>query len=326
MANAQPGILGAIPRLARYLTFSQRPELDPRAESDPRAALAALADAVDGEELVVGIGRSLALYLGCDIDGLRVFPGHAGVGFEVPSTPAALWCWIRGNDRGEILHRSRRVQRTVAPAFAVDEVTDAFQYRTALDLTGYEDGTENPQGDAAVEAFRGLSLDRGLAVVVDREAGTSRDDRAALYLRLLEKSRLHDGVGVLIVIPGTDAPHFPPLAARPSLPGAEIAAAVGTDGVRAEESAVGRLIARSWSGRDTTTGKPLLFAGDDVLRELGRPRRHPTSSSPSCGRATARARPRPTPWWCTTTAPSPTAASSTAAWSAASRRPSRSTG
>jgi putative iron-dependent peroxidase len=152
MTNAQPGILGSIPRLARYLTFSQRPELDPRAESDPRAALAALADAVHGEELVVGIGRSLALYLGCDIDGLRVFPGHAGVGFEVPSTPAALWCWIRGNDRGEILHRSRRVQRTVAPAFAVDEVTDAFQYRTALDLTGYEDGTENPQGDAAVEA------------------------------------------------------------------------------------------------------------------------------------------------------------------------------
>ncbi len=146
MTNAQSGILAPIPRFARYLTFSQRPE------AGPGAALAALADAVDGEELVLGIGRSLALYLGCDIDGLRVFPGHAGAGFEVPSTPAALWCWIRGNDRGEILHRSRRVQRTVAPAFAVDEVTDAFQYRTALDLTGYEDGTENPQGDAALEA------------------------------------------------------------------------------------------------------------------------------------------------------------------------------
>jgi putative iron-dependent peroxidase len=146
MTNAQAGILQPIPRLARYLTFSQLPE------AEPRAALAALADTVDGEELILGIGQSLALYLGRNIDGLRVFPGHAGAGFEVPSTPAALWCWIRGNDRGDILHRSRQVQRTAAPAFAVDEVIDAFQYRSALDLTGYEDGTENPQGSAAVEA------------------------------------------------------------------------------------------------------------------------------------------------------------------------------
>ncbi|GMQ75078.1 MAG: Dyp-type peroxidase [Gammaproteobacteria bacterium] len=146
MTNAQAGILQPVPRLARYMTFSQLPE------TEPRAALAALADTVDGEELVLGIGQSLALYLGRDIDGLRVFPGHAGAGFEVPSTPAALWCWIRGNDRGDILHRSRQVQRTAAPAFAVDEVIDAFQYRSGLDLTGYEDGTENPQGNAAVEA------------------------------------------------------------------------------------------------------------------------------------------------------------------------------
>ncbi len=143
MTNAQAGILQPVPRLARYLTFSQLPE------AEPRAALAALADTVDGEELVLGIGQSLLLYLGRDIDGLRVFPGHAGAGFEVPSTPAALWCWIRGDDRGDILHRSRQVQRTAAPAFAVDEVIDAFRYRSGLDLTGYEDGTENPRGSAA---------------------------------------------------------------------------------------------------------------------------------------------------------------------------------
>ena len=146
MTNAQPGILEPIPRLARYLTFSQLPE------TDPRAALAALAESADGEELVLGIGQSLALHLGCEIDGLRVFPGHAGAGFEVPSTPAALWCWIRGDDRGDILHRSRQVQRVAGPAFDLDEITDAFQYRAALDLTGYEDGIENPIGDDAIAA------------------------------------------------------------------------------------------------------------------------------------------------------------------------------
>ncbi len=156
MVNAQPGILEPIPRLARYLTFSQRPE------ADARTALAALAEIVDGQEIVLGIGQSLALHLGCDIDGLRVFSARAGAGFEVPSTPAALWCWIRGADCGDILHRSRQVQRVVAPAFDVDEIIDAFQYRTSLDLTGYEDGTENPQGDDAIEA----------AIVAGRGPGT----------------------------------------------------------------------------------------------------------------------------------------------------------
>lgn len=146
MTNAQPGILEPVPRLARYLTFSQCPE------GDARGALAALAEAVDGREVVVGIGQSLVLHLEAAVDGLRVFPAHAGDGFEVPSTPAALWCWIRGDDRGEILHRSRQLERVLAPAFEVDEVIDAFQYRNSLDLTGYEDGTENPQGGDALEA------------------------------------------------------------------------------------------------------------------------------------------------------------------------------
>ena len=166
MTNAQPGILEPVPRLARYLTFSQRPQ------NDARAALAALAETVNGQEIVLGIGQSLALHLGCNIDGLRVFSSHAGAGFEVPSTPAALWCWIRGDDRGDILHTSLQVQRLVAPAFAVDEIIDAFQYRTSLDLTGYEDGTENPQGDDAIEAAivggRGSGADGSSFVAVQQ--------------------------------------------------------------------------------------------------------------------------------------------------------------
>jgi len=30
-----------------------------------------------------------------------------GPGIEVPVTPAALWCWLRGDDRGELVHRGR---------------------------------------------------------------------------------------------------------------------------------------------------------------------------------------------------------------------------
>jgi putative iron-dependent peroxidase len=70
---------------------------------------------------------------------------------EVPSTPAALWCWVRGDDRGEILVRARALEKMLASAFEVTSAIDAFKYGKGLDLTGYEDGTENPKGKKAAE-------------------------------------------------------------------------------------------------------------------------------------------------------------------------------
>jgi len=64
----------------------------------------------------------------------------------------SLWCWLRGADRGELLHKSRAVEHALFPAFELLKVIDAFQYRDSRDLTGYEDGTENPQGDDALAA------------------------------------------------------------------------------------------------------------------------------------------------------------------------------
>jgi porphyrinogen peroxidase len=143
MSNVQPGILASVPRLARYLVFSLAPS------SDPRDALTRLSDTTDGEKTVVGIGQSVVLALGKSLEGLSVFPAYSGAGFDVPSTPGALWCWLRGDDRGELLHRGRILAQTVSPAFRLGTVIDAFQYGPGLDLTGYEDGTENPTGEQA---------------------------------------------------------------------------------------------------------------------------------------------------------------------------------
>ena len=139
----QPGILLPIPRLARYLTFSLKPGMN------PREPLRELRDAADGERVVAGIGTSLALALGGSIEGLRAFPSHAGAGFDVPSTPSALWIWLRGEDRGELFHRSRLIERKLARAFRLERALDAFRHDRGRDLTGYEDGTENPKGRKA---------------------------------------------------------------------------------------------------------------------------------------------------------------------------------
>ena len=145
MEDVQPGILGPVPRLARYLVFSLA------SGSDAGPVLRSFCDAADGDKTVVGLGGSLVRVLNGDIDGLRTFPAYTGEGFEVPSTPAALWCWLRGDDRGELVHRARSIERALSPAFTLNEVIDAFQYGPSLDLTGYEDGTENPKGEKAAD-------------------------------------------------------------------------------------------------------------------------------------------------------------------------------
>ena len=153
MDKAQVGILAPVPRLARYLTLSLGFGMA------PRRSLQSLADLVDGNETVVGFGYPLLQALGRNIEGLRTFPAYLGSGLALPSTQEALWFWLRGSDRGELLHRSRKIFGAVSAAFKCESVIDGFQYDTGRDLTGFEDGTENPQGEKAIAA--GIVQDRG---------------------------------------------------------------------------------------------------------------------------------------------------------------------
>ncbi|SDH81929.1 putative iron-dependent peroxidase [Propionivibrio dicarboxylicus] len=143
MPTAQPGILAAPPAHARYLSFSL---------SNPdqiKACLAALSERIDGESTVIGIGTSIAAALHADLPGLKRCPAITAPGLSIELAPEALWLWLRGDDRGELLHRARRLVSIAAPAFALEEVVDAFKHREGRDLSGYEDGTENPEGEAA---------------------------------------------------------------------------------------------------------------------------------------------------------------------------------
>ncbi len=163
MTTPQPGVLAPIPALGRYMEFGLQPD------ADPREALMFLQDQEVGESMVVGFGPAL---LAGKLAGLRPFPALAGPGCDVPSTQADLWIWLRGDDHGDLLHAGRRLQDGLASAFRLDQLTDAFRYRGGLDLSGYEDGTENPAGEAAVAAAtaqgRGAGLDGSSFVAVQQ--------------------------------------------------------------------------------------------------------------------------------------------------------------
>lgn len=147
MSYYQPGILATpVPPQARHLFFALE-----SVEALP-LAIDRLMALVDGKSAVVGFGESLVQALGVQVEGLRVFPALTGVGVDNPSTQHALWCWLHGEDRGELLYRSRAIETALAPALRLVQMNEAFRHMTGHDLTGYEDGTENPHDEAAVAA------------------------------------------------------------------------------------------------------------------------------------------------------------------------------
>jgi len=128
----------------------------------------------NGDQAVVGIGQPAAVALKKNIVGLRMFPTNFGAGLVLPSTSFALWCWLRGDDHGVLLHASRRLVDAASSAFQLDSVIEGFKYDTGRDLTGYVDGTENPKGKKAVAAAivrgQGAGLDGSSFVAVQQWA------------------------------------------------------------------------------------------------------------------------------------------------------------
>lgn len=145
----QEGILQAAPAHAVYLSLNIKAGTD---AATVKKVVGALADKTDGQSLVIGFGASLLQLLGSEIAGMKEFHGMEGSRMRLPATPAALWCWLRQHERGDLVRQLHQLLPLLAPAFEVQQQVDAFKYKEGRDLSGYEDGTENPHDDAALAA------------------------------------------------------------------------------------------------------------------------------------------------------------------------------
>lgn len=153
----QQGLLATpVPTHARHLFFALQ-----ASEALP-AVLDALLAQVDGEQLLLAVGAPLVKALGREVPGLRSFPQLDAV-VENPATQHALWLWLRGEERGELLLRAQALQAQLAPALRLVDSVEGFLHRGGHDLTGYEDGTENPVEQAAIDAAISASEVPGLA-------------------------------------------------------------------------------------------------------------------------------------------------------------------
>lgn len=161
----QPDVLRPAPPGARFATFTLRPG------ADARGVLQALAELPFDRRTVLGLGAPLLAAAGVDPEavGLRCFPDDLGL---FPCTQGALWACFGHADPGQAFDAQRAFDARLCSALALADETDAFVYRKGKDLSGFEDGTENPKGKAAAEAAlvrgRGVGLDGGSFVAVQK--------------------------------------------------------------------------------------------------------------------------------------------------------------
>jgi putative iron-dependent peroxidase len=166
MVHPQDAILAPLPPAGRFLSFGLR------AGADAPGLVARLAHArvVDGS--VIGIGAPLVAAVGATLEGLRAPQALTGSGVRVPSTQGALWAFFGGVDEGVLVHEARAFLELVGDDLVLDEDIASFVYEGGRDLTGYEDGTENPVAERARETAlvtsRGPGIDGGSFVSVQR--------------------------------------------------------------------------------------------------------------------------------------------------------------
>lgn len=166
MNNAQQGILEDETKLARYLTFALKNQVG------VHAIFSILQDMIDPTHTVIGFGPTLLAATNVKIPDMKEMSPQTTTTIEIPSTPAALWVWLRGDDRGKLYHRSRKLVNALSSHFELIDSTDSFQYDRNRDLSGYEDGTENPKGveaeAAAIVQNKGMGIDGSSFVAVQK--------------------------------------------------------------------------------------------------------------------------------------------------------------
>lgn len=156
----QQGIIQPVPQQGRYLYYSLSMGVDMQALN------ACLATLVDGRSVVLGLGKAYLDLMGSSNVVLTDAPVYSNAGIAIGATPFAIWLWLRGSDRGDLVHQTLKIQEALGDYAVLEDMVDGFCYQQGRDLTGYIDGTENPEGDALLQAT--FDADGGSWVAVQK--------------------------------------------------------------------------------------------------------------------------------------------------------------
>ncbi|MDR3429734.1 Dyp-type peroxidase [Silvimonas sp.] len=156
MSTPQRGVLPTASTHAIFLTMRRR--LGRRGDQALRAILGKFPEQID----VLAAGNpdaqiSAVVAIGSDCwaeifehgrpAGLRQFPRIPGAIHPAPATDGDLLLHIRGERYDLIFEFADHFASQMGEWFEVVESISGFRYRDRRDLTGFVDGTENPEGD-----------------------------------------------------------------------------------------------------------------------------------------------------------------------------------
>lgn len=148
MATAQFGIFAVGTSAHCFLEFTTH------AETTPEELVRAVADVeephttVGGVNIVVGVRPTIWAHVASDQvperTGDFAAPLTGVEGFTMPATQQDVWVWVAGAGHDLVFDVATDIVATLRPvAEPATEVT-GWSYRHSRDLTGFEDGTENP--------------------------------------------------------------------------------------------------------------------------------------------------------------------------------------
>ena len=144
----QRGILQDLPASAIYLFF----RLENKAELP--TTMQNLRHLVDGESIVLGLGEKVMQQT--NLSSLyHPYRPSSTQQSHAPKTSCDLVLWLRDKDQGVLMHKARQMIELIKHAFVCHDITRACTYLSYQkeeklidhDLSGFEDGTENPQAD-----------------------------------------------------------------------------------------------------------------------------------------------------------------------------------
>ncbi|HUT49158.1 MAG TPA: Dyp-type peroxidase [Alphaproteobacteria bacterium] len=152
METPQPGIFVEGSSHHLYLEFSLQVGLDRATTENTLLAAIALHQRQQGKapNLVIAFGADLWARMAPSQSpmALRPFePIEGPDGVSAPSTQHHVLFWIHGPGIDDNLDLALEIQRTLSPIARLELDERGFTYHDQRDLTGFIDGTENPQGD-----------------------------------------------------------------------------------------------------------------------------------------------------------------------------------
>jgi porphyrinogen peroxidase len=151
----QPGIFAVGTRSHHHLSLDVDAGADPAEVFGALRAIRATATTVAGVNLVVGLGSGL-----CGQVAPAALPGDVGPfadldgvdGVRIPADQHDVWVWLHSSGPDAVFDAARQVHADLAGLATVVDEAPTFAYQASRDLTGFEDGTENPPIDEAPAA------------------------------------------------------------------------------------------------------------------------------------------------------------------------------